>query len=305
MIKRLEALGLISHEPYHDCGSRGAGERVALEVLRHHRLLELYLAEALGFWDRVHEEAEVLEHAISPELSELIAAKLGHPTHDPHGDPIPTRDSEIDERPSQALADLQPGERHLLARVRLEPGHAALPLRTQDRAGRRGRADRPRALRRPAHRARQRARARPWRPARPLPDRGRPGGSPASVGFRPRMALAEDFQRVIDALPPDWTQLGLDLRIFDEDRYVEAATGLLVDQCHALLAGRSRWRIRSAHEFMHAAAAETVHGTSMLDDNGILKRARRCAGAAGAAEVVQMWGRPESVRQEFRRPPRL
>ena len=91
---------------------------MALEVLRHHRLLELYLAEALGMpWDRVHEEAEVLEHAISPELSELIAAKLGHPTHDPHGDPIPTRDGEIDERPSRALADLQPGESGTFSRV--------------------------------------------------------------------------------------------------------------------------------------------------------------------------------------------
>jgi len=87
-------------------------------VLRHHRLLELYLAEALGMpWDRVHEEAEKLEHAISPELSELIAAKLGNPTHDPHGDPIPTRDGEIDEQPTRALADLRPGERGVFARV--------------------------------------------------------------------------------------------------------------------------------------------------------------------------------------------
>ena len=90
MIKRLESMGLVEHEPYHGVQLTRAGERVALEVLRHHRLLELYLAEALGMsWDRVHEEAEVLEHAISPALSELIAAKLGNPTHDPHGDPIP------------------------------------------------------------------------------------------------------------------------------------------------------------------------------------------------------------------------
>ena len=115
-----------------------AGERVALEVLRHHRLLELYLAEALGMpWDRVHEEAEVLEHAISPELSELIAAKLGNPTHDPHGDPIPTLEGEIDEPPSRALVDLGPGERgNLLAGVRLEPRDAALPVRPRNRAGR-------------------------------------------------------------------------------------------------------------------------------------------------------------------------
>ena len=68
-------------------------------------------------WDRVHEEAEVLEHAISPELCELIAQKLGDPTHDPHGDPIPTRDGEIDEPPTRALADLEPGERGIFVRV--------------------------------------------------------------------------------------------------------------------------------------------------------------------------------------------
>jgi DtxR family Mn-dependent transcriptional regulator len=118
MIKRLETLGLVSREPYHGVRLTRSGDLVALEVLRHHRLLELYLAEALGMsWDRVHEEAEVLEHAISPELSELIAAKLGHPTHDPHGDPIPTRDGEIDERPTRALADLRPGERGTFSRV--------------------------------------------------------------------------------------------------------------------------------------------------------------------------------------------
>jgi DtxR family Mn-dependent transcriptional regulator len=118
MVKRLESLGLASREPYHGVRLTAAGERVALEVLRHHRLLELYLAEALGMpWDRVHEEAEKLEHAISPELSELIAAKLGNPTHDPHGDPIPTRDGEIDESPTRALADLRAGERGLFSRV--------------------------------------------------------------------------------------------------------------------------------------------------------------------------------------------
>ena len=74
--------------------------------------------EALGMsWDRVHEEAEVLEHAISPELSELIAAKLGNPTHDPHGDPIPTADGEIDEAPTLALSELRSGERARFARV--------------------------------------------------------------------------------------------------------------------------------------------------------------------------------------------
>jgi DtxR family Mn-dependent transcriptional regulator len=118
MVKRLEVLGLAKRKPYHGVELTPAGERVALAVIRHHRLLELYLAEALGMsWDRVHAEAEVLEHAISPELSELIAEKLGNPTHDPHGDPIPTADGEIEERPSKALAEREPGERGTFVRV--------------------------------------------------------------------------------------------------------------------------------------------------------------------------------------------
>jgi DtxR family transcriptional regulator, Mn-dependent transcriptional regulator len=118
MVKRLESMGLVEHQPYHGVQLTPAGERVALEVVRHHRLLELYLSEALGMsWDRVHEEAERLEHAISPALSELIAAKLGNPTHDPHGDPIPTADGEIDETPTQPLSELKPGARGLFVRV--------------------------------------------------------------------------------------------------------------------------------------------------------------------------------------------
>jgi DtxR family Mn-dependent transcriptional regulator len=118
MVKRLDALGLVSRERYHGVKLTPAGERIALAVIRHHRLIELYLAEALGMpWDRVHDEAEVLEHAISPELSDLIAAKLGEPTHDPHGDPIPTRDGEIDRRPTRPLVDFSTGERGVFARV--------------------------------------------------------------------------------------------------------------------------------------------------------------------------------------------
>ena len=118
MVKRLESMGLARHEPYHGVELTPAGERVALEVIRHHRLLELYLAEALGMsWDRVHEEAEKLEHAISPELSALIADKLGHPTHDPHGDPIPTADGEMVEPSSRPLSELEPGERGTFVRV--------------------------------------------------------------------------------------------------------------------------------------------------------------------------------------------
>ncbi|HEU0317064.1 MAG TPA: metal-dependent transcriptional regulator, partial [Solirubrobacteraceae bacterium] len=94
------------------------GERVALEVLRHHRLLELFLAEALAVpWDRVHDEAEVLEHVLSEELEELIAAKLGDPARDPHGDPIPTRELLIDEGDTQALQALEPGARGVFVRV--------------------------------------------------------------------------------------------------------------------------------------------------------------------------------------------
>jgi DtxR family transcriptional regulator, Mn-dependent transcriptional regulator len=118
MVKRLESLGLVRREPYHGVELTAAGERVALEVVRHHRLLELYLAEALGVpWDRVHAEAEVLEHAISPELSERISRALGNPTRDPHGDPIPSPDGVIEERPTRSLADLEPGEAGTFVRV--------------------------------------------------------------------------------------------------------------------------------------------------------------------------------------------
>ena len=90
MVKKLAALGLIEHEPYRGARLTGAGERVALEVIRHHRLLELYLAQTLGLdVDAVHEEADRLEHVISEELEARIDRALGFPTHDPHGDPIP------------------------------------------------------------------------------------------------------------------------------------------------------------------------------------------------------------------------
>jgi DtxR family transcriptional regulator, Mn-dependent transcriptional regulator len=118
MIKRLSELELVEHERYHGVRLTRAGERIALEVIRHHRLLELYLAEALGMtWDRVHDEAEVLEHAISPELSDLIAAKLGEPTRDPHGDPIPSRDGAVQEAPMVSLRALEVGATGVFARV--------------------------------------------------------------------------------------------------------------------------------------------------------------------------------------------
>jgi DtxR family Mn-dependent transcriptional regulator len=118
MVKKLGGLGLAKHEPYRGVELTAQGRRVALEVLRHHRLLELYLAQSLGVpWDRVHAEAEVLEHHISEELEELIAEKLGNPTHDPHGDPIPTRDLEMVENAGASLDSLEPGARGRFTRV--------------------------------------------------------------------------------------------------------------------------------------------------------------------------------------------
>src|SRR5580693_2930203 len=118
MLKRLDELGLITHIPYRGVRLTADGRRIALEVIRHHRLLESYLAEALGMpWDRVHAEAEVLEHVLSEDLEELIAAKLGHPTVDPHGDPIPSADLELQEPVTEPMESLQPGEEGLFVRV--------------------------------------------------------------------------------------------------------------------------------------------------------------------------------------------
>jgi DtxR family Mn-dependent transcriptional regulator len=118
MVKRLGELGLVEHQPYHGVTLTEEGRRVALEVMRHHRLLELYLVQSLGVpWDRVHEEAEVLEHVLSEELEELIAAKLGDPTVDPHGDPIPTRDLTIEEGATDRLQDLKAGDHGTFTRV--------------------------------------------------------------------------------------------------------------------------------------------------------------------------------------------
>ena len=118
MIKKLADLGLVVHVPYRGVQLTDEGERLALEVLRHHRLLELYLASQLDVpWDRVHEEAEALEHVLSEDLEERIAAKLGNPTHDPHGDPIPNAQLEIDESSTRSLSDLSAGDRGVFVRV--------------------------------------------------------------------------------------------------------------------------------------------------------------------------------------------
>jgi DtxR family Mn-dependent transcriptional regulator len=118
MLKKLDELGLITRVPYRGVRLTADGRRLALEVVRHHRLLESFLAEALGMpWDRVHAEAEVLEHVLSDDLEQLIATKLGNPTVDPHGDPIPSADLELDERSTRTMESLQPGDSGLFVRV--------------------------------------------------------------------------------------------------------------------------------------------------------------------------------------------
>src|SRR5579862_5208731 len=118
MLRKLSALGLVEHERYRGVRLTKRGRRVALEVIRHHRLLELFLVESLGMtWDEVHAEAEVLEHALSEQLEELIAAKLGNPTVDPHGDPIPSRELTVAASDEPALSELEPGERATFVRV--------------------------------------------------------------------------------------------------------------------------------------------------------------------------------------------
>jgi DtxR family Mn-dependent transcriptional regulator len=119
MLRKLAGLGLVEHEPYRGVRLTERGRLVALEVIRHHRLLELFLVESLGMgWDEVHAEAEVLEHVLSEELEELIAAKLGNPTLDPHGDPIPSRELSIaDDVGSCDLYQLEPGDSGTFVRV--------------------------------------------------------------------------------------------------------------------------------------------------------------------------------------------
>jgi DtxR family transcriptional regulator, Mn-dependent transcriptional regulator len=118
MLRKLSALGLVEHERYKGVRLTKRGRRVALEVVRHHRLVELFLVESLGMtWDEVHAEAEVLEHALSEELEELIAAKLGNPTVDPHGEPIPSRELKLAETPAPTLEELEPGEAATFVRI--------------------------------------------------------------------------------------------------------------------------------------------------------------------------------------------
>jgi len=118
MLRKLSALGLVEHERYRGVRLTERGRRVALEVIRHHRLVELFLVESLGMtWDEVHAEAEVLEHALSEELEARIDEELGYPTHDPHGDPIPDRALRLVHPDDRTLLELEPGSRVAVARV--------------------------------------------------------------------------------------------------------------------------------------------------------------------------------------------
>lgn len=119
MVRRLETDGLVVREPYRGVRLTDHGRSLALEMVRHHRLLESFLARALGMsWDRIHAEAEVLEHHISEELEELIDAHLGRPEFDPHGHPIPRRDGTVPDQRLRALPDLTVGESATVAQVR-------------------------------------------------------------------------------------------------------------------------------------------------------------------------------------------
>jgi DtxR family Mn-dependent transcriptional regulator len=125
MIKKLAALGLAKHAPYHGIELSAAGRKIALEVIRHHRLLEQYLAETLGLSiDAVHAEADRLEHVLSEELEARIDEQLGFPTHDPHGDPIPDAGLNVDRSQLRSLDALEPGEEATVKRV--PDGDAAL-----------------------------------------------------------------------------------------------------------------------------------------------------------------------------------
>jgi DtxR family Mn-dependent transcriptional regulator len=118
MTKRLAELGLVERAPYRGVALTQEGLLGALEVLRHHRLLERYLVDRLGLSiDEVHAEADRLEHALSEELEAKIDAELGYPTHDPHGDPIPDRELRVADGGDQTLLDLEPGEPATVSRV--------------------------------------------------------------------------------------------------------------------------------------------------------------------------------------------
>ena len=118
MLQRLDKLNLVHYEKHYGVTLTKSGEKIALEVIRHHRLLELYLNEALGFsWDEVHEQADVLEHVISEKLEERIATFLGDPKFDPHGDPIPDKDGAMETIPMMPLVETAVGTTTEIARI--------------------------------------------------------------------------------------------------------------------------------------------------------------------------------------------
>ena len=118
MVKKLSQMKLVKHEPYRGVSLSESGQKVALRVVRHHRLLEQYLAKALGYsWEKVHDEADRLEHYISEEFADKIAALLGNPTTDPHGDPIPSKEGLISGDTQMRLVEMDEGESVLISRV--------------------------------------------------------------------------------------------------------------------------------------------------------------------------------------------
>ena len=136
MTKRLRELQLLTQDRSQGLRLTPAGRKIALEVIRHHRLIELYLCEALGYtWDQVHEEADRLEHVISERFAEKIDALLGHPTHDPHGAPIPDKNGEIEDVRYPSLDTLEPGQEATIQQVGRAPRSRSCPKsRTADRS---------------------------------------------------------------------------------------------------------------------------------------------------------------------------
>ncbi|SMO92704.1 metal-dependent transcriptional regulator [Gracilimonas mengyeensis] len=119
MLKRLAKMNLLEYKSYQGATLTNAGKKIALEILRHHRLLELYLKEVMGYsWDEVHEEAENLEHHISEQFEERIAELLNHPTHDPHGDPIPTKDGVMPKMASLSISEADEDTPYIIGRVK-------------------------------------------------------------------------------------------------------------------------------------------------------------------------------------------
>jgi DtxR family Mn-dependent transcriptional regulator len=118
MIKKLAEMKLVEYEPYQGFYLTPTGIKMALEIVRHHRLIELYLMQAMGYsWDQVHDEAERLEHAISEDFEDRISELLGNPKHDPHGDPIPAKDGTVESASRRKLSEVARGESVVVVRV--------------------------------------------------------------------------------------------------------------------------------------------------------------------------------------------